>query len=1355
MVINYDKDKIVQPKIFLAKPGEKPLCVINGIQDDSCQFSQNLKQFDTLSFDMDRYVYDEETTDLVETNYYSSINVRMELFLENVGWFRINEQPTIEFSGSDEVKNITAESIESELQDYDLVGFKVNCGTTDSLEMFEGNYDEFPSGVQIAKNQIVLYSPSNKDLSLLDILCSYTKRWTIGHVDAILYGKIAKFDVDTTNIYSFLNNDISTAYECIVIFDYLNFTINVYSLDEENRYNSSMLIDTNMVLNFRGLQNNITMNNAEDLYTVYRVSGGEDLDIRMVNFGDNRIENISYFLNTNYVSQDFIDHYTEWSNYRESRREDFIQIQLDYQKKLEDINYIKDRVPGIGVTTDWPKMADEEILASYENYTALKIALENLYKDDEGNFDINLIKVSPDWADYKECVDYALPALENEIAIRHLDDNISDNGIADYDYDSWETDWDLYGLKELQVKIEEYNKQIETCVESGYDKEEQSGDTYNTEYWNEQHQNYLKAVRELASCNSAYNERQLEYDDANAVLDNYSDLISQIIEDVDVENKDSQNFHLTKDDLFILWKLRNEVDYTNENIITTTIDTVETTIEHQRELLEDAKKQLNIYSQVQLSFNISLDNLLAMYEYKNIVSDFVCGNYIRIMPYDDYQIKLRIIKISFNPLVMENDLQINFSNYLTSRNERTDKASLLSISNNIAKNSISSSTQSNGADITSELISAILRSSQFQNQTTNMIGNIVGTVAGSINIGGTITTDALVTKMAEIEEAQIERLTSESAFIKYLNSNLIVAKALKAEEINTDNITSDSGLVRVLNSTLEVEKAIKAQSADIAGSVKAENIDTSTLQADSGFIKYLESNLVVAKALEAESIDANNINTNTLTSDSGLIKVLNSTLEVENAIKAQSADIAGTVKAENIDVSTVSTDSAFMNYLKSDLIVANAVNASTADIATLATESLSARSIDAENIDTSNLTSESGFIKYLESNLIVADAVNAENANIANVATKALTADSIDANNIKTDGLTAESAIIKYLESNLIVSKALEAESIKAENIDTSTLTTDSALIKYLEANLIIASEIDVDDLKAKLATINTLAADSAFVNYLQSLSSTTVTSVVNEQYVRNLVAGKISVGDLAAGNIVLTDTMQILSDNGKMAMNGSALQITGTDSDGNDYIGIQLGYDTNDNPSLILRNEDGSTILTPQGITSDAVADGLIVNNMIHDATIAKEKLGFQIIEPNEQGGIDITQVYNGSGGNFGVEYTSFKNNTEESLQEIENKKMYRVQIESDNGNIFKNGDVQCILSCKVYSWDDDITDDINASNFKWTRKSKNTEDDTRWNARHFGGSKMLTLTQEDVYGRSVFYCEVTLPDGTTQISN
>jgi len=109
-------------------------------------------------------------------------------------------------------------------------------------------------------------------------------------------------------------------------------------------------------------------------------------------------------------------------------------------------------------------------------------------------------------------------------------------------------------------------------------------------------------------------------------------------------------------------------------------------------------------------------------------------------------------------------------------------------------------------------------------------------------------------------------------------------------------------------------------------------------------------------------------------------------------------------------------------------------------------------------------------------------------------------------------------------------------------------------------------------------------------------------------------------VGDLAAGNIVLTDTMKIVSENGMMTMDGTALQMIGEDSQGNPYVGIQLGYDSNSNPSLIIRNEQGATILTPEGITANAIANELIRNDMIKTGTITEEKLGFNVMKTGDE---------------------------------------------------------------------------------------------------------------------------------------
>ena len=99
-----------------------------------------------------------------------------------------------------------------------------------------------------------------------------------------------------------------------------------------------------------------------------------------------------------------------------------------------------------------------------------------------------------------------------------------------------------------------------------------------------------------------------------------------------------------------------------------------------------------------------------------------------------------------------------------------------------------------------------------------------------------------------------------------------------------------------------------------------------------------------------------------------------------------------------------------------------------------------------------------------------------------------------------------------------------------------------------------------------------------------------------------------------------------------------------------------------------------------------------------------------------------------------------------------IEEQKMLRLVIISSNGNIFKNGNVKTLLSAKVYSWDEDITDTLDANQFVWTRVSEDTEADKVWNEQHFGGAKSVAITGADVKVRATFYCD--LIDTTTRQS-
>lgn len=101
---------------------------------------------------------------------------------------------------------------------------------------------------------------------------------------------------------------------------------------------------------------------------------------------------------------------------------------------------------------------------------------------------------------------------------------------------------------------------------------------------------------------------------------------------------------------------------------------------------------------------------------------------------------------------------------------------------------------------------------------------------------------------------------------------------------------------------------------------------------------------------------------------------------------------------------------------------------------------------------------------------------------------------------------------------------------------------------------------------------------------------------------------------------------------------------------------------------------------------------------------------------------------------------------------QKISNKgkdgSSFTVVIESSDGSVFRLSDnLSTSLSCRVFRNTTDITDLLEEWRFHWYRKSGDLSGDERWNTSSKAiGHKSVHLSNEDVFGRSVFSCEVEL---------
>ena len=445
--MNYTNKYAVQQFIYIAQPGKRLLGVVGGVDYSTAQI--NKKGNNTVSLSFVAY----ESFNGEKSAWYDYLDELMEIFVDGI-WFIIKNPPEVNHDGKIESKTIEAESYEIGLQNYDIQRFKVGQGTESSYEMmFQSKYpkekypDKYKNGIPTVK----FYNPDEPELSLLHILLHHAglipskkvidsngneidnwtdniadSPWQIGEVDTMprhidssgqelenptyLPEDSYAFDIDNSDLYSVLTQDVSNAFSCIFTFDTINCKINATYVDHIGK-------DTNAYIGWRNIQNSLKATRKDELFTTVTVSGGEGIDnIVSVNFGDTDIEDYSYLLeDERYIPTSLKEKYKAWVKYRESKRLDYINLQKKYVDVQEKATEVKSRVPIDGSTEDWSSKSIKDLIQAYDDYTALIRAYESEYIKEDGSFDLDALKKSADWDRYEQIVNYILPTIINKL----------------------------------------------------------------------------------------------------------------------------------------------------------------------------------------------------------------------------------------------------------------------------------------------------------------------------------------------------------------------------------------------------------------------------------------------------------------------------------------------------------------------------------------------------------------------------------------------------------------------------------------------------------------------------------------------------------------------------------------------------------------------------------------------------------------------------------------------------------------------------------------------------------------------------------------------------------------------------
>lgn len=378
--------KYIKPRIFLCEVDKERVCQLETTNTNA---SLKFNSYSELSFEVGRTYNDFASGGLKVNPYYDKLEALRLIELENIGYFEI-QGPELTGNGIEEKKAITAYSLEYTLSQKYIENFKINTGTSGSVEV---TYAEATGNANDIK-PVTLYNPETPSLSLLHLVLKHVYGWSIGHIDPSLKTLSRQFEIDRESVYDFLINEVCQKFNCYIVFDTINNVINIYAESlvakfigdgstnkfivsppfsqigtvsvngykttrwEYNALTGAVTLEdtpvsgakievvdgalsaweTDVFTSFNNLSQEINISyDADSIKTQLTVTYGDDYDIRETNLGLPYLVDISYYYTVDWMGQDLYDAYTKYM--QKSNK-----LQSEYTNNSQEILVWNDKI---------------------------------------------------------------------------------------------------------------------------------------------------------------------------------------------------------------------------------------------------------------------------------------------------------------------------------------------------------------------------------------------------------------------------------------------------------------------------------------------------------------------------------------------------------------------------------------------------------------------------------------------------------------------------------------------------------------------------------------------------------------------------------------------------------------------------------------------------------------------------------------------------------------------------------------------------------------------------------------------------------------------------------------------------
>lgn len=433
---------------------------------------------------------------------------------------------------------------------------------------------------------------------------------------------------------------------------------------------------------------------------------------------------------------------------------------------------------------------------------------------------------------------------------------------------AYETDWKLYGIAELKTKIAIYDSCIKELKKNGYADGYNPLSGYEEAYFTQMHQKYLDYLNLKDQAETALKERQAEYDTAKKP--EIQEKRNQIAKDVLMENfgKVQEKYPaFTDKETYIIKSLYNQATYSNENIIITTLDSTVDAVDKAITLYKDAVEELYVESHPQYTYTDEIGNIYALPEFREYHDQLAVNDFVRLGLSDTRYVKLRVVEIRYNPCDMDETMEVTFSNMVQYKSKLTNDNEFLTNALNQTSdrtggrvNSINKSSTSDYV-ITSEAIKQIFSNPLFN----SMLGGTTtgGSGSGGTGSGGTITADTIIAELVKAKEGVFDKLTVDTAFMKYLDVKLISAdkittRILEAEQANIEKLSAKIIESNQINADMINVKNLLAGHAGV-GELHTIHLTVENAEIDQAVITNLIAKKIAVGDLMAQNALANQI----------------------------------------------------------------------------------------------------------------------------------------------------------------------------------------------------------------------------------------------------------------------------------------------------------------------------------------------------------------------------------------------------------------------------------------------------------------------------------------------------------------